>query len=166
MFEINGTFQALKVETLKYNKSLDKAMQTQIRQAARAWLRAVILKVPVWTGTSRGTLKPLGAFLKVAVPINPVVTRPDMGPSVGAGQSEFSFLRKDNTWIFEFDLELVHYVINEYYDVSNYIHLRTPGPYDSLQAGQAAFQAYIEDNLLERTPNLDTFITSNARVVY
>ncbi len=75
MIELKGFFTKLTLDPGRYTKTLDKSMNVQLRQAARAWLRAVILKVPVWTGMSRGSLRPLGAFLRVAVPISPVASR-------------------------------------------------------------------------------------------
>lgn len=60
MFEITPFFTRVDIDLIGYKKSLDKIMTVQIRQAAREWLRAVIPRVPVYTGTSRGSLQPLG----------------------------------------------------------------------------------------------------------
>lgn len=43
--------------TAKYSRALDEAVQTQIRQAAREFLRAASIAVPVRTGFARGSLQ-------------------------------------------------------------------------------------------------------------
>jgi hypothetical protein len=158
MFKIKARIAKLGIDTDKYNKTLDAAMQAQIRQAAREWLRAVILKVPIWTGTSMGSLQPLGAYLKVAVPNNYKVVRPGYGPSVGKSLQEFKFDHKDHIWSFSFTEEVPHYLVNEYFNVNAAgLHLITPGPYHSFAAGERAFEAYIDAYLAKRVPNLKDF---------
>ena len=143
MFTIKNRFVKLGVATDKFTKTLDENIKIQIRQAAREWLRAIILKVPVWTGTSVGSLKPLGAYLRVSIPIDPKVVRKGYGPSVGAGLQEFSFERHGNTWSFNFTEEVPHYLVNEYFNANlTGFHLKTPGPYRSFAAGEAAFDKY------------------------
>ena len=161
MFKIKARFSKLGIDTGRFTETLDTNMKEQIRQAAREWLRAVILKVPIWTGTSIGSLQPLGAYLRVAVPNNYKVVRPGMGPSAGRAQQEFKFKREGNVWSFEFTEEVPHYLVNEYFNVNatGKFHLTTPGPYRSFAAGEAAFTAYINAYLIKRVPNLHDFET-------
>lgn len=160
MFRVKGFFTTLTLNPQRYTKTLDGIMDVQLRQAARLWLRAVILKVPVWTGTSMGSLKPLGAFLRVAIPISPVAKRSGMGPEVGASKSTFTFGKQGTKYIFEFNEGVLHYTINEFFNVSPPIHLKTPGPYDSFKAGNEAFQAYIANELPKRLPRIEEVLTT------
>jgi len=159
-FTIKMRYSKLGIDTGRFTQTLDTNMKEQIRQAAREWLRAVILLVPVWTGTSKASLQPLGAYLKVAVPVSPVVNRKGFGLSQGRANQEFSFSREGNIWSFEFKEEVAHYLVNEYFNVnaSGKFHLKTPGPYRSFAAGEKAFTKYIDTYLLQRVPNLKDFI--------
>jgi len=165
LIELKGFFTKLTLDPGRYTKTLDKSMNVQLRQAARAWLRAVILKVPVWTGMSRGSLRPLGAFLRVAVPISPVASRKNYGIQAGANASAFKFSKEGTKYIFEFDEGVLHYTINEFYNVKPPINLITPGPYGSFKAGELAFQTYVTDVLPGRLPRLEDIITTNRIVV-
>lgn len=160
MFTIKARFSKLGIDTGRYTKTLDTNMQEQIRQGAREWLRAVILKVPIWTGTSMGSLRPLGAYLRVAVPSNYEVVRKGYGPSVGKALQEFKFDKKDHIYTFSFTEEVPHYLVNEYFNANEQgFHLRNPGPYRSFAAGEKAFINYINTYLVKRVPNLQDFIT-------
>lgn len=160
MIKINSLFQKLYVDTARFTETLDENIKTQIRQAAREWLKAVILKVPVWTGTSKASLQPLGAYLKVKVDINPVAVRKGYGLSEGRANQEFKFGREGNRWYFSFTEEVAHYLVNEYYNanVLQGLKLKTPGPYESFKAGERAFQQYIDEFLVKRVPNLKDFV--------
>jgi hypothetical protein len=159
MLRIKARFAKLSLATNKYTATLDRNIQVQLRQGARAWLKAVILKVPIWTGTSMGSLQPLGAYLRVAVPNNYKVVRSGYGPSVGKASQEFKFERNGNVWSFSFTEEVPHYLVNEYYNVnaSGHFHLITPGPYHSFAAGENAFIGYINKYLIQKVPNLHDF---------
>jgi len=152
MIKLEGFSTALFIDINRFTKTLDAAMDVQLRQAARAWLRAVILKVPVWTGMSRGSLKPLGSFLRVKVPISPKAVRKGMGPGVGATQSAFKFGKEGNKYIFEFDEQVMQYTINEFFNVRPPINLITPGPYGSFNAGADAFEKYVQNEMPGRLP--------------
>lgn len=164
MIRMKSKLTTFSIDPGRFTKTLDEAIQVQQRQAARAWLRAIIEKVPVWTGMSRGSFKPLGAYLRVAVPISPVARRSGMGPSAGASKSQFSFTRTGNVWTFAFTEEVAHLLINDAFNVSAYIHLRTPGPYNAFKAGSDAYQQYIDENLLKRLPNLNDSIKTSKVV--
>jgi len=158
MIQARGFFATLSIDIGRYTKTLDQTMDVQMRQAARAWLRAVILKVPVWTGMSRGSFKPLGAFLRVAIPISPVATRSGMGPDAGASLSSFSFGKEGTKYIFEFEDNVPHYAINEFYNVRPPINLITPGPYGSFKAGQDAWDQYVTQVMPSKFPRPEEFI--------
>jgi hypothetical protein len=156
MLNIGGVFNKLSIDPGRFTKTLDKTMEVQLRQAARAWLRAVVLKVPVWTGTARGTLRPLGQFLRVSIPISPVKRKRGFGPDIGAQRSAFSFNKTATTYSFEFDQQLAYYAVNDFYHVN--LPLINPTPWGSFRAGEAAFNKYVQTVLPERLPRVEDLI--------
>jgi hypothetical protein len=157
VINIGGTFTKLSIDPGRFTKTLDKTMEVQLRQAARTWLRAVILRVPVWTGTARGTLRPLGQFLRVSIPISPVKFKKGFGPDVGARKSLYDFSKRGTTYAFEFDQELAYYSLNDFFQVN--LPLRNPTPWGSFKAGEAAFNKYIATELPKRLPKVEDILT-------
>lgn len=160
MLEIRGFGTKINVDVGRMTKTLNENMSIQMRQAARAWLREVITHVPVWTGTSKGSLQPIGRFLNVQIPISPRVTRKGMGPDVGAKASAFKFYREKSKHFFKIDINVAHYAVNEYHNVNltGQFHLTTPGPYHSFEYGEMAFEDYVRNTMPGRLPRLETFI--------
>jgi hypothetical protein len=160
MFRVFGDLKKLKFQSQAYTTALDTACQVQIRQAARAWLRAILSRglPPVFTGTARGTLKPLGQYLRVAIPISPVAFRKGKGPGVGASLGRFEFLAQNFRYTFEWDTDLFYYHINEFSSFVPGFHFRTPIPWHSMAIGQAAFEEYIRTVLPDRIPKVKDFI--------
>jgi hypothetical protein len=150
----------------KFGKTLDGYLQVQLRQAAREWLRAVIPRVPVYTGTARASLKPLGRFLRVAVPIRPVASRPGMGQFAGESQGIFEFKNERFVYTFTIGTGVRHYVTNEFYDVRPKIHLQhEPIPWQSHAAGQAAFLRYVNSTIPKRMPSIKDFLEIKVEII-
>jgi len=149
----------MSIDVGRVTKTLNENMSIQMRQAAREWLRAVITKVPVWTGTSKGSFKPIGRFLNVQIPISPEVSRSGMGPDVGADKSAFHFSRRKGNQIFTFEVGVAHYAVNEFHNVNltGQFQLRNPGPYASFKFGELAFNRYVENVMPGRLPKPETF---------
>lgn len=156
-----------KFDVNRYTEALERELEVQMRQAAREWLRAVIPRVPVWAGTSRGSLKPLGRFLRVAIPIgiNPTSAgRKGVGPELGAAQSSFDFTTVSRKFTFTWDTTVRHFITNNFYDVSSSIHLITPGPYGAFEAGKAAFDRYVQTVIPQRIPRLQDYVKYQTKV--
>jgi hypothetical protein len=165
MYTMFGTLQFLDFDKPGYLKTRDEALKVQMRNAAREWLKAVIPKVPVWTGTAIGTLQPLGRYLRVAVPISPVVERENKGPGFGDALGGFDFDDAGNTYTFEFTNFLAYFKFNDQNNANAYgFHLTHDSPWHAMDAGQAAFEKYIEDVLPQRMPNIADFIVVTASV--
>lgn len=159
----------LKFDKDAYLKNLKETLEKENRQAARAWLRAIVLDhdlPPVWTGEARGSLRPLGQFLRVAIPIKPSNSKGALyamahghTAEAGAAQGHFKLgVEGKARVVFEFSTDVVHYFINEFYNVKPPIHLIKPGPYHSFEKGKKAYDAYIKENLFKNLPKLHSYI--------
>jgi hypothetical protein len=163
---------------VKFKKSFDDEMQVQMRQAARAWLRAMLtaeLPVvrrgggtskgipPVWTGTARGTLIPLGRFLKIAIPISPKVKRPGRGPNVGASKGKFQFGVLHDRYYFRFSTQLAWYTLNEF-NASD-LPLTHKTPWEGFEIGQKAFQDYCNNQMTKKLPQVRDAIKFKTRII-
>jgi hypothetical protein len=163
--KINLRLIYLKFNGNKLVKDIEDMLQRESRNAARAWLKAVLVKVPVWTGEARGSLRPLGAFLRVAVPISPSSSKWAQramleGHTAEAGAAQGSFEFKTETKlriVFEARTEVIHYLINEFHNVNPPIHLIEPAPWLSHVAGKKAYLEYLEENLKNKIPNLKSY---------
>lgn len=166
MISIDGGFKILRFNKRKYNKTLDEKLGSLLRQAARIWLRAVLTSVParggfpVLTGEAKSTLVPLGRFLRVAVPVRPVE-----GDKRSKGESSQSFKIIDDTrsgrkfiYRFEWSNSVLHYYINEYFGLIPF------APWNTTEAGAAAFTSYLEQELLRQVPNLLDHIESEEPI--
>ncbi len=117
---------------------------------------------------ARGSLRPLGQFLRVQIPINPDTSNRHVayamahGHTAEAGEAQGHFQFKTEPKlriIFEFNSEVIHYLINEFYDPRPAIHLiHEPVPWDSLRVGKAAYKKYMEENLKDKIPKLKSYI--------
>lgn len=143
--------------------ALDTALKIQIKMAARAWLRAVIPHVPVYTGMARSSLAPLGRFINLAVPISPIARRTNRTPGMGESQSHFQFYDNGATYNFQWNTDVPHYIANEFY--SSNLPLTNPTPWHSLQYGERAFQDYVDNILPLRIPAAQQFIKANTIIM-
>ncbi len=172
-FKTNIRLVYLKFDKDAYIKDLKEKLEVQNRQAARAWLRAVILNVPVWTGEARGSLRPLGQFLRVNVPINPSSSKwaqraiaQGHTAEAGAAQGKFEFkIEGQARVIFEFETSVIHYLINEFYNVKPPIHLINEVPWYSLKAGKAAYKTYVNENVRKSLPKLKSYLIREVRTI-
>ncbi len=143
----------------QYSEALGKALDYGNKQAARRWLRAVLTRVPVFTGEARGSLRPLGEFIKVKVPINPVAERKGHNAAYGAEQSHFEFKGGTYEQEFIFTVSVWHYLINEFYNVNPPIHLtHLPRPWFSFAQGKLAYQAYLKKYIKEKIPEIGKYM--------
>jgi hypothetical protein len=152
----------LKINKRGYTEALQKAVDTQVRQAAREWLRTVMIHVPVYSGQAAASLVPLGRHLHVAIPIHPdpvARRRYPGGISIGESQGTFSFSSEGWVSTFTFSTEVPHYLINEFNAGLGSPPLRHPTPWASMEHGRNAFMAYLQENLKSRIPKITDYIT-------
>lgn len=141
------------------HKTLDRVMGQMIREAAREWLRAVLMSVParggfpVWSGAAKSTLVPLGRFLRINVPVHPDTKAPDRR-ALGEASQTFH-IRDDKSdpmsfvYEFEWSTDLLHYYINEFFGV---IPSAMPNGWRTAEAGERAFLDYLATTLPRRLP--------------
>lgn len=164
MIEIVGGFQLMKIDKIKYTKTLNRILGEIIREAIREWLRAVLKSVPerggfpVLTGAAKSTLAPLGRYIKN-------VSIGDISPTgrldrraEGESKQEFNIVdgKGGLDFIYEFSwaTTLLHYHINEY----NQMPGVAGSPWHSIDKGEAAMKAYVDEALRRRLPKISDFI--------
>jgi len=158
MFE--AKIKLIKIDRRGYTEALGKAVDVQIRQAARAWLREVMIHIPVYSGMAKGSLLPLGRFLNVAIPIQPVAKRKYGDVAAGDALGSFKFERDDNfVWTFSFSTEVPHFLINEFNVGLGSPPLRHPTPWNSFAAGKVAWTQYLTTELSRKIPKISEWIT-------
>ncbi len=159
MFKVQVKISKFSFDTVKFNKTLRERLNVQVRNAAREFVRAAIVNIPVDTGEARGTFLPLGRFLNIAVPINGD-PEPDKNPTTGAGPDKqllFTFPSNQYGVYFQIDWQLFHFWFNEFFETrSNHYK-----PWDSIEAGREAFLEYMRTVAPLRLPKLKDFITAS-----
>jgi hypothetical protein len=160
IFKVN--LKILKFNKKGYTEALQKAIDVQVRQAAREWLRAVIHEVPVYSGQARASLLPLSRYLRVALPIEPTEAgqkRYPGGITKGSVQGQFDFSSEGYVSRFSFSTTVPHFLINEFNVGLGQPPLIHPTPWKSMEYGKIAFQAYLRENLKKKLPRIGKYVT-------
>jgi hypothetical protein len=173
-FGFKGNFVVLEFDGKKFTKEMERRAFQLMREAAREWVRAVYVKVPVWTGMARGALKYaqgrvgpsaglfLSEYLKILIPIGPERThdgkplevRKDKSPQIGGRKARYTFSYYKGQFNFTLNIDIVHYEINEFHAGHPPSYSR---PWNSFQAGDEAFKAYIDANVERILPNVNDY---------
>lgn len=153
----------LKLDKNRLTKTVDRQLQIANRKAARSWLRAVFIRVPVWTGMARGSLKfadgpdgNLAAFLNVAIPIVPKVkTTYKKDEMTQPGKYNFTSARK--VYQFFFRSRVLHYSLNEFFARTDGANEQITAPWQSFQYGRAAYRQTMTEEIA-KLPQVKSFI--------
>lgn len=165
----------LKFDAQTAQKDIRKAVQNRMRLAAAAFIRASVPHVPVDTGMARGSFLNLARALTragfpVSVDINPVRVgtrkkpiwyysekgeRLPKRPTTGASLSEYAFYSKGDKYTFDFETNVWHYAIMDFYNVKG------NGPWESFKIGREAFLSVMQ-GLKDDIPNLEKYITKTT----
>jgi hypothetical protein len=154
------TLPSFEWDSKKFNEALRTAVSTQVRQAARAFVRKAVVKVPVDTGQARGTFLPLGRFLRVSVPIggaSPKANKSSNTGSSGTNQLLFRFTTEKNGVYFEIEPQLFYFWFNDFF-AHNYPNGQLPTPWQSLESGKKAFLDYMQNVAPTKLPKLKDFV--------
>jgi hypothetical protein len=150
----------------KLTQAIDKKMQSAVYQAARAWLRAVILKVPVWSGQALGSVKYakgrygpsaglfLGQYLKIQIPLYPVFPRPNKNPQTGGVQGRYSFSHSNNQYRFSYQTSVIYFVIQEFYNVG----VSPSAPWHALTDAEPEFRAELRRQVVGKLPKISDLV--------
>jgi hypothetical protein len=150
-----GRLPTIVFDQRAYMRDLDIALAALMREAARAWIRGILTKVPVWSGQSRGSLRPIGRFVNEQVPISVSRTAPGDRTSKGERQQSFSFTGRNGHHTMSFTTEVPHYLLNEYYQSS--LPLLNPTPWHSFTVGKAMWASHIYQNVPLVLPNISNY---------
>lgn len=161
MFRIISRFDKLEFNKNEWTERTKKQLETQMRQGLREMLRVVIQEVPVYTGMARGSLMPVGKFLRIAIPISPdpiaQYKHPGKNPDAGAALTSFEFVTRGISPQFTLDIGTLHYQLNEFR--RSKLKLRHPTPWNSFKKGRRAYVRYLKNNLLRRVTRLTRYIS-------
>lgn len=147
---VTYSFRYPRIDVEGYRKALDKHMRAELAQALMAWLDAVLVEIPNWSGASRAT------FIKVAGTINVNVDASRAGApynrtgeGLSQSQGEFKADKSKGIYTFTYGTTLPWLVWNEYHnanfdpDATKWpppAKLLKPGPYNFQDKGAKAFQ--------------------------
>lgn len=148
----NFDLKSMRLDVKAWERTMQKEMEEEIKEAARDWLVTVIRIVPVWSRASHATFKPLADAVGFTIPTQPLIAKKDrssLGESVSRGSVEI----KKDSFHFVYETDLRYLAANEFMHVEYPEHgifspkgLRTPTPYNFTQAGLQQF--------LKRIPEL------------
>jgi hypothetical protein len=158
-FQIKVDMPVIIFKQREFTRALREEVQTQMRQAAREFLRAVINRVPIDTGEARGTLLPLGRFLRVSVPIDVLNAKANKNPDTGEINAPllFDFETTGKGEYFTVQMQLFHFWWNDFF-THNYENPQIDPPWHSIEDGVKAFMDYIKTDGYKRLPRLKEFL--------
>lgn len=169
----------------EYTKAFSRALQLQLRNAAREFAKEVLLRVPVQTGFARGALLNLNDAIGLNAASNPLAYRRKIDAkrlkirnvAVNGAQEYYTdrgarvLKTPENARQFSTPLNRVftdngykytfnYYVTILYYEINDVTSNRyTPSaPWRSFEAGQAAMLKYLQENLLSKVPAIKDFM--------
>lgn len=163
-----GYLTSLKLDRGKITKEVERRANKLNKEAAREYVRAVILHVPVYTGMARGSIKlakgrsgeaagySLYQFLKLNIPINPVGHRPKKNPEAGGKQGRFTFSHYKGRYNFTINTSVTHYLINEFMEPNGRPSFTKP--WHSFAAGEKAYNDHFKAHAHEVIPRLSDYI--------
>lgn len=165
MFKMTFGAQILAFNVEAYTKTLKKSIRVSMNKAARAFIRAAIVNVPIQSGMSRGTFLNLGKLLRVAIPIPGTVgglryygpnargqiKSPALGASLSSDATEI--FRQDGTaFHFHYGNDVIHYNVNDFFG-----HIPS-APWLSYERGAEAFEVELKRRLTISIPKLKSFV--------
>lgn len=168
---INISFDVLKVDEKIAKARFEKAIKTQINNAARAFVRAAAVRIPVDTGMAKGSLLHLGRLLRVAVDISPKPGSkkyqypPRKGykksPELGEELTTSEIVNKGNLrYEFHFHTRIFHLLLNDMFG-SPY----SGAPWRAIEAGRIAFRNHMLNVAPNRMPGpLDFMLKSRHSI--
>ncbi len=145
--KIKAKFRVPHIDRSVYAQKLTDRLGRAIANAAAEWLGAVMFLIPVWSGASHGTFKPLASALGLQLSISPrVESRIGFGTTQATGAVTAD--ADAGRFTFSYSTTLAHLIYNEFNnanatpDPTLIWGLITPGPYHFQEAGQHVFREF------------------------
>ncbi len=164
MIKVSAIYQVPKINVSAYKRAVNKDFSTAMADAARVWLQATTVEIPVWSGASLATFAKLANEAGFALGgLTPVFNAPSrVGLGLSASQGSLAGDSSKAVYNFTYATSLRHLIYNEFNnanvspDSTLFGTLKNPGPYRFQVKGKAAVL-----NLLQnlRLPDLNQFIT-------
>lgn len=165
-----------------FTKTLDAAIQTQMRQAAKAFLNVAVRKIPVQTGFVQGAFRnlmsaagagqgvnsPAKQFLRASQAVDHmryhdgggVIKNPTSGQQFATPSSEI-FTAVGFKYSFNFDVFITYFNIN---DVN--VNPRNQGtPWNAMSSGMTEFSNYMATQGLQKLPKVGSFLLRATHTV-
>lgn len=164
MIKVSAIYQVPKINVSAYKRVLNDRFSKAITDAARIWLQATTVEIPVWSGASLATFAKLANEAGFALGnLSPAFNAPArIGLGLSASQGSLEGDSSKAIYNFTYATSLRHLIYNEFNnanaspDSTLFGTLKNPGPYRFQQKGKAAVLPILRDLKL---PNLNKFIT-------
>ena len=165
-FGFNGQLVKLKLDREKILEKHRTKARELLRLAAREFVLAAYVHVPVWSGMARGGFKYargrvgpssgifLSVYLRVLIPIEPVPQaskHPKKTPEAGGAQSRYTFSDSNNQYRFTLNIGIDYFEYNELSQPDQ--RPSWAKPWNSFAAGKDAFDAYIQEHKKDIIPD-------------
>ncbi len=139
MPRLKGTLAKLDFKLNVAKAKIEQDALEILRDGAQAWVRAIADAVPVWSGMSLASLKPIADLVGISLNTSPVSGAPDR-QSKGRALGSATFEDGPTKFSFSWESNVFHYLFNEFNDARPYgFHLIRPGPYYSVRKAEGAF---------------------------
>lgn len=148
--KLKATFRVPRYDITAYQQLLQDRLGRAIADAAAEWLGAVMFLIPVWSGASHGTFKPLASQIGLQLVIAPraFVNRVSFGEANATG--EVTMDAAAGRFTFSYSTTLAHLIYNEFNNANRtpdptlFARLIQPGPYQFQAAGEQVFREFAE----------------------
>jgi|SRR6185436_8591114 len=146
-----------------FTRALNEAIDRRMRRAAKAFLKVVVDNVPIKTGTSRGSLLPLGRLLRISSVVNLSGAEPDAkrGRTPEAGAKQVSsppyFTNEKGKYALQYSTKVLWYILNETFGRGVNVHASPSAPWHSFDKGRDAFKKDLK-SLKQDIPKISNYL--------
>ena len=133
--KFTGQFLGAKVDIDKYQQQLREAIENALEEGAKLWLKAVVGRVPLWSGMARASLLELSRLISGQVVLSPLKAKSRIPKGDSLGTAEYNSDRTTLT----ITTNVKHYNVQEYRS-----GISPSAPWRSLDAGAVAFSNYVK----------------------
>lgn len=172
-FRFTGSLHGFKFDLGGFTKKYEAAAEKLVRDAAKEWLRAVLISVPIWTGFAQGSIvfakgpggwdlaRYLGMVGETRVPHdhdtpkwhwNQDGSKVRKIPENGGRFGRFNFPIGQHRFRFRYTNSLLYFHIESFYG-----NISPTSPWFAMQHGRDAFAKFVNQNKA-RLPKASRFL--------